>query len=197
MIQFDKEFEKCLFDPRVVDMFVSYQSLSDIQKIDSRIDNKLMKYISCVYDYKSPIVIHNRDSKVRKRLGAEFAGYNEDKDDVETIYGLGEDYILQAVDIFLKDFVHNRTWNLIVCNESLFYEYSKRILEPISPSEKKNDKDIIAAMIAKATLTENMASICDRLDIDYKKLYGEDIIQLSSFATSPYSIAYERSKMRK
>jgi len=196
MIQFDKEFEKCLFDPRVVDMFVSYQSLSDIQKIDSRIDNKLMKYISCVYDYKSPIVIHNRDLKVRKRLGAEFAGYNEDKDDVETIYGLGEDYILQAVDIFLKDFVHNRTWNLIVCNESLFYEYSKRILEPISPSEKKNDKDIIAAMIAKATLTENMASICDRLDIDYKKLYGEDIIQLSSFATSPYSIAYERSKMR-
>ena len=69
MIQFDKEFEKCLFDPRVVDMFVSHQSLSDIQKIDSRIDNKLMKYISCVYDYKSPIVIHNRDLKVRKRLG--------------------------------------------------------------------------------------------------------------------------------
>jgi hypothetical protein len=196
MVQFDKEFGKCLFDPRVVDMFVEYPSLGEFQGIDARVDNRLMKYISCVYDYKSPIVIHNRDSKVRKRVGAQYAGYDESKEDVETLYGLKEDYLLLAVDIFLKNFIHNRTWNLIVCNESLFYEYSKRILEPVGKDEKKGDKDVISAMLSKTTLSENMASICDRLDIDYKKLYGEDIDRMSNFATSPYSIAYERSKLK-
>lgn len=190
----EKEFSKCLFPPTVVDMFVAYPQLEAIRQLSDQIDNKLMKYIVCVYDYRSPIVVNNRDLRIRKQLAAEFAHITEDQ---EALFAGAYDYLMDAIDLFLRKFIHNRIWALICCNENLFYEYSKRVLQPISNVEggkQMSDKDIIAAMASKTTLSENMASISDRLDVDYKKLYGDEVIKFANRATSPEQMAIDRSK---
>lgn len=195
----DKEFSKCLFSPCVVDMFVSYSQLSKIQNISKSIDNKLMKYIVCVYDYRSPIAESNRDLRIRKQVAAEFVGYDLQKDDVKIIFDLSIDYILQAVDTFLKHFIHNRVWYMICCNENIFYEYGQRMFMPVSNKDgdgkSMTEKATTEAMVLKTKLSDDMATIDERLDAAYKRLYGnENMNKFISGATTPESIAFERAK---
>lgn len=172
----ESEFNKCLFNPCVVDMFVQYPQLSKIQSISDKIDNKLMKYIVCVYDYRSPIVTNNRELKIRKQLAAEFVGYNIQKDDLKPIYNIEYDYLLKAIDTFLKLFIHSRTWYMICCNESIFWEYGQRML---------------ASVIAFSVIALPPSSL---FETDYKRLYGDE--QSNKFikgATTPERIAAERN----
>lgn len=192
------EFSKCLFNPFVDDVFKSYPQLGKIKAIDKKIDNKLMKYIICVYDYRSPIVIHNRELKIRKQVAAEFAGYNVLEEDLKYLFNIEEEYVLKAIDTFLKSFIHSRTWYMICCNENIFWEYGQRMLKPVGVMEeeggkKLSEKDLIAAMQAKTKLSEDMSAIDERLDAAYKRLYGnESIDKFISSATTPERIAYER-----
>lgn len=194
----EAEFNKCLFSPCVDDVFKEYPQLNKIKSIDSRIDNKLMKYIICVYDYRSPVVVHNRELKIRKQVAAEFCGYDMQKDKLSIIFNIEEDYILQAIDVFLKSFIHSRVWYMITCNENIFWEYGQRMLKPVGINDedsgkKMSEKDIIAAMQAKTKLSEDMAAIDERLDAAYKRLYGnESLNKFISGATTPERIAYER-----
>lgn len=193
------DFSKCLFNPYTEDLFKSYKQLSLIKEINNNIDNKLMKYIIVLYDYNSPIVIKFRDLKVRKQQAAEFCGYDLYSETTNRIYNLSEDYILEAVDMFLKKFIHNRTWYMICSNESIFWEYGKRMLKPVGGEDeggrKLSEKDLIAAMQAKTKLSEDMAAIDERLDAAYKRLYGdENINRFINKSTTPESIARERSQ---
>lgn len=195
----EKDFNKCIFNPCVVDMFVSYPQLTKILSISDKIDNKLMKYIVCVYDYKSPIVINNRELKVRKQVGAEFAGYDIQKEDLKPIFNIEYDYILKAIDLFLKTFIHSRVWYMICCNENIFYEFGQRMLSPVSKSDENNkpmtEKAITETMALKTKLSDDMATIDERLDAAYKRLYGgEHIDKFLSGATTPERMAAERHK---
>ena len=195
----EKDFNKCLFNPCVGDMFASYSQLNKIQSIDRSIDNRLMKYIACVYDYRSPIAESNRDLRIRKQVAAEFVGYDLQKDDLKSIFDLSIDYILQAVDFFLKHFIHNRTWYMICCNENIFYEYGQRMFTPVSNKDEggkaMTEKATTEAMVLKTKLSDDMATIDERLDAAYKRLYGnESMDKFISGATTPESIAFERAK---
>lgn len=191
-----KEFEKCLFNPCEKDMFVSYPQLKKIQDISPLIDNKLMKYIVCVYDYKSPIVINNRDLKVRKQVAAEFAGYDFLKNDISHIFNISVEYVMKAIDTFLKTFIHSRTWYMICCNENIFYEYGQRMLLPVATKDEggkpMTEKALTETMVLKTKLSDDMASIDERLDAAYKRLYGNEQIDKFIGATTPERIAYER-----
>lgn len=194
----ESEFSKCLFNPCTVDVFVSYPQLGKIRSISENIDNKLMKYIICVYDYRSPIVTNNRELKIRKQLAAEFVGYNVQKDDLKPIYNIEHDYLLKAIDTFLKSFIHSRTWYMICCNESIFWEYGQRMLASVSNKDEggktMTEKAITEAMVLKTKLSEDMDSIDQRLETSYKRLYGDE--QSNKFikgATTPERIAAERS----
>lgn len=194
----ESEFSKCIFNPCVVDMFVEYPQLGKIQSISYKIDNKLMKYIVCVYDYRSPIVTNNRELKIRKQLAAEFVGYDMQKEDVRSIFNIEENYLLQAIDTFLKSFIHSRTWYMICCNESIFWEYGQRMLAAVSNKDEggkaMTGKAVTEAMILKTKLSEDMAAIDERLDAAYKRLYGDE--QSNKFikgATTPERIAAERN----
>lgn len=194
----DSDFSKCLFNPCVDDLFKAYPQLNKIKEINGKIDGKLMKYIICVYDYRSPVVVHNRELKIRKQVAAEFCGYNLQKDNLKSIFNIEEEYILQAIDTFLKLFIHSRVWYMICCNENIFWEYGQRMLKPVGINDeesgkKMSEKDIIAAMQAKTKLSEDMAAIDERLDAAYKRLYGnESMDKFISGATTPERIAYER-----
>lgn len=191
------EFSKCLFNPTVSDVFTSYPQLNKIKALDKKVDNKLMKYIICVYDYRSPIVLHNRELKIRKQVAAEFCGYDFVKEDLKYLFNIEEDYVLQAIDTFLKSFIHSRIWYMICCNENIFWEYGQRMLMPVGnmgeEGKKLSEKDLIAAMQAKTKLSEDMSSIDERLDAAYKRLYGnESLNKFISGATTPERIAAER-----
>lgn len=191
------EFSKCLFNPCVNDMFSSYPQLGKIKDLSKQIDNKLMKYIVCVYDYRSPIVAHNRELKIRKQVAAEFCGYDYPKEDLKYLFNIEEDYVLQAIDMFLKSFIHSRVWYMICCNENIFWEYGQRMLMPVGnmgeEGKKLSEKDLIAAMQAKTKLSEDMAAIDERLDAAYKRLYGnESLNKFISGATTPERVAFER-----
>ena len=193
------DFSRCLFNPFLEDLFKEYKQLSVFKDISKMIDNRLMKYIIVVYDYNSPIVLKYRDLKIRKQQAAEFCGYDIMKDTMDIIFNLEEDYMLKAVDLFLKKFIHNRTWYMICANESIFWEYGQRMLKPVGSEEeggkKLSEKDLIAAMQAKTKLSEDMSAIDERLDSGYKRLYGdENMRRFTNRATTPESIARERQE---
>lgn len=194
----ESDFSKCLFNPFKQDVFIEYPQLNKIKEIDHSIDSRLMRYIICVYDYRSPIVLHNRELKIRKQVAAEFVGYDLQKDNLRVIFNIEEDYVAKAIDTFLKSFIHSRTWYMICCNENIFWEYGQRMLKPVGINDdesgkKMSEKDIISAMQAKTKLSEDMAAIDERLDAAYKRLYGnESMDKFMAGATTPEKIAVER-----
>lgn len=193
----DSDFNKCLFNPCVKEIFIEYPQLNKIKNINSAIDDKLMKYIICTYDYRSPIVVHNRELKIRKQVAAEFVGYDLQKDSLSHIFNIEDDYVLQAIDTFLKSFIHSRVWYMICCNENIFWEYGQRMLSPVSNKDEggkpMTEKAITEAMALKTRLSEDMASIDERLDAAYKRLYGnESMDKFIAGATTPEKIAVER-----
>lgn len=191
------DFDKCLFNPCVEDIFEAYPQLGKIKLISNSVDNRLMKYIISVYDYRSPIVLHNRELKIRKQVAAEFAGYDYVNDNLKPIFNIEHDYILQAIDAFLKSFIHSRIWYMICCNENIFWEYGQRMLSPVANKDDSGkpmtEKAITEAMALKTKLSEDMSSIDERLDASYKRLYGnESLDKFISGATTPERIAFER-----
>lgn len=192
----EKEFSKCLFNPCVDNIYDAYPQLKEIEHLG--VSSKLMKYIIAVYDYKSPIVLNNRELKIRKQLAAEFAGYDLMNDDLVPIFNLEYEAVIKGVDLFLKKFIYNRIWYMICCNENIFYEYGQRMLCPIQREEggkPMSEKDIIAAMQLKTKLSDDMATIDERLDAAYKRLYGgEQVDKFLSGSTTPERMAFERSK---
>lgn len=192
-----EDFSKCLFNPCLEDVFASYPQLEKIKNISPNIDNKFMKYIICVYDYRSPIVIQNRELKIRKQVAAEFCGYDLINDNIKHIFNIDVDYVLQAIDTFLKSFIHSRIWYMICCNENIFWEYGQRMLSPVTNKDDAGkpmtEKAITEAMALKTKLSEDMASIDERLDAAYKRLYGnESLSKFISGGTTPERIANER-----
>jgi len=193
-----EDFKKCLFDPFKSDIFKSYEQLSVIKSVSGEINDKLMKYIIVVYDYNSPIVYKNRDLKTRKQQGAEFAGYDLMNDGaINGIINLEYDYVVDAIDLFLKRFIHNRIWYMISCNESIFWEYGKRMMSPVSAKDdagkSMTEKAVTEAMVLKTKLSEDMQSIDERLDSSYKRLYGdENSNKFLNRATTPEIVAKER-----
>lgn len=197
MMYKESEFNRCLFNPCVKDMFVAYPQLVKIKDVSNKVDNKLMKYIVCVYDYRSPIVAHNRELKIRKQVAAEFCGYDFIKEDLKYLFNIEADYVLLAIDLFLKSFIHSRVWYMICCNENIFWEYGQRMLSPVANKDDAGkpmtEKAITEAMALKTKLSEDMASIDERLDAAYKRLYGnESLDKFISGATTPERIAFER-----
>lgn len=196
-------FKRCLFNPLIPDLFTSYPQLEVIKKIGSLINNKVMMYIICVYDYNSPFVLDYRNLTVRKQEAARFAGYSliEDAAILKTIFELNEEAYLKSVDIFLKEFVRSRLWALISGQESLFWEYNVRVLQPIS-EKGKGDKDVaekemIAAMAAKTTLSNSQSDLISQIETGYQSLYGDDVKRFINRSTTPEQIAIERSQMKK
>lgn len=199
----DIDFKKMLFNPLHEDLFVRYPHLSVIKQISVEINNKVMKYIACVYDYNSPFVRDYRSLLVRKQEAARFVGYSlvEDAAILKIIFELDNEIYLRAVDIFLKDFVKNRLWALISGQETLFWEFNVRVLQPISGIGKDGkeigEKDTIAAMAAKTALSNNQIDLISQIETGYQSLYGDDVKRFTNRSTSPEQIASERANIKK
>jgi len=165
-----KEFDKCLFNPMVDDLFEEYPDLKAINQ-----NEKLVRYICAVYDPKSPLVTNHRDLVQRKQNGAVVAGYDIVKDlkDLEQVFNMKDPVARQAIVRFLTEFIFPREWFLICANEQTFYEYGERMMRPID--DQTDDKNEMQAVSIKTKLSQDMADILVRIENGYKRLFGDEV----------------------
>lgn len=195
----ETDFSKCLFNPLTDGLFTTYPQLGKIKEVWPAITEKTMKYIICVYDYRSPIVTQNREIKIRKQVAAELSGYDIINDDIKWLFNIESDFLLKSIDTFLKTFIHSRVWYMICCNEHIFYEYGQRMLKIVDNKDDSGkpmtEKAVTEAMVLKTKLSDDMATIDERLDTAYKRLYGDEKAdKFINSATTPERIASERKQ---
>lgn len=199
----EADFKRTLFNPLHEDMFARYPQLSMIKGISPEINNRVMKYIACVYDYQSPFVRDYRNLVVRKQEAARFAGYSlvEDAAILKIMFELDNEIYLKAVDVFLKEFIRSRLWALISGQETLFWEFNIRVMQPISEKGKDekaiSEKEMIAAMAAKTSLSSSQIDLISQIETGYQSLYGDDVKKFTNRSTSPEQVASERANIKK
>lgn len=172
-----KHFGNCLFNPMEKDLFGTYPELKKLTN-----NEKMMRYIIAMYDPKSPIVSQNRDPVMRKRIAAEFAGYDmvQDRSKLEEIYNLKTEYVRTIIVRFMTEFAYPREWFMLQANEATYFEYGARMMEPITKDDNTKEKDELAAINIKSKLSEDMEKLNERIEKGYKKLFGDDSATLTA-----------------
>src|ERR1017187_9849040 len=124
-----ESFKDCLFNPLHKDVLKKYPVLSEVST-----NERLLKYILCLYDPKSPLIRDYRNNVAnRKREAARLAGYDLSKDVkfLEDLYSFQNKIAASSAIVFLRDHIHNMLWTMIVSHEQTFYEYNERLLKPV------------------------------------------------------------------
>lgn len=175
----EKHFLSCPFNPLDKSLFVTYPKLKgliygrDAKTIDEW--EKLMRYIIALYDPGSPLIKDNNDLTVRKQAAAEVAGFDIvlENDYLLKIYTCDDDDFTEVTVLYLKLYGNSRLWTMIQANLQTFWEYSLRLMTPISRAEK--DKDLVSAVSMKSKMSEDLETINDRIERCLKKFYNGDI----------------------
>jgi hypothetical protein len=140
--------------------------------------NKIVRYIIFGYDIDSLCVKSNlHDLKKRKEDAAERAGFKRSRsgvfeDYVHEIMDMNNKEVNQMICCYLRYFVHNNAWKLIVVNEQMMSEYISLMLEPVV--SHKDDKKRLEAANIKAKLREECKAIASDIKMLYKDLYGDN-----------------------
>lgn len=166
------DFEGCKYNPLSKDFKTKYKELFNIVPGSFIGDkDKLLKYICLMYDPKSPLIQDSASIETRQRIAAQYAGYDLSEDKMDSIFSLEDYSIIETIDKFLKEHIHERLWYMICVNEQTFYEYGKRLFKPTNWDEATKELNAISI---KSKLSEDMASINQRIESDYRLLYMED-----------------------
>lgn len=165
-------FDNCKYNPLIKDFKTKYKELFKMVP-DSFVGDseKLLRYVCLMYDPKSPLIQDSASIEMRQRSAAQYAGYDL-AENLESIFELSDLDIIDVIDTFLKVHIHERLWYMICVNERTFYEYGKRSFMPIKWDEGTKEQ---AAISIKTKLSEDMASINERIESDYRILYLDDI----------------------
>jgi len=171
----EKNFNGCAFNPLTKEkMIVTYPRLSEIILPEWQVPelDALLRYIICVYDPKSILVTTERDLNYRKGLAAELAGLDMNDDVFMTsIYTCTHDFLAELIVRFLMRFVKSKEWAAIVIVENCFWESAKKLMEPISG---KNSKEELEAVQKKSAIKDELDKGILRLEKYYKSFFGED-----------------------
>ena len=171
----EKDFSGCKHNPLVKDFRAKYAELFNIVPISYEGDKeKLLKYICLMYDPKSPLIPDTASIDTRKRIAAQYAGYKLDEVALAPIFDLSSKIVVDVIDIFLKEHINERLAYMIFGNEQTFFEYGKRLLQPVKWDDDAKEKDLLSAITIKTKLSEDMAAINTRIESDYRKLYQDD-----------------------
>lgn len=136
---------------------------------------KLVKYVCLMYDPASPLIRDTSSMEQRKKMAVMYAGYDMSNTAViESLFELTDDTVVNVIDYFMKHEIKERLWYLIQGNEQTFYEYGKRLLQPVKWDTDAKEKDLLSAIAIKTKLSEDMTAILERLENDYRKLYADD-----------------------
>lgn len=170
-----KSFDKCLFNPLEKDLLVKYPELKALVP-DCDNGQKLLNYILFLYDPKSPIIKDNRNIKTRKQEAARLAGFDLEKDTdfLDGVYSFKNKSLMAKVVTYLKEYIHNRTWAMIVSHEQTFFEYNERLMKPVDDDETVKEKDVMATIVLKSKLIQDLKDIHSVLKEYYKEIFEDD-----------------------
>ena len=182
-----ESFKDCLFNPLHKDVLKKYPVLSEVST-----NERLLKYILCLYDPKSPLIRDYRNNVAnRKREAARLAGYDLSKDVkfLEDLYSFQNKIAASSAIIFLRDHIHNMLWTMIVSHEQTFYEYNERLLKPVEDalsytsinkegreeetSVDVKEKDIMSTVSMKSKLIDDCKKIYNLLTEYYEKMFED------------------------
>jgi hypothetical protein len=167
-------FNPCMFNPLVSEkMLQAYPRLSEIiapeWAADANIDS-ILRYVSMMYDPKSPLVTVERDLNYRKQVAAEMAGIT-DEELLTTIFTFTHQYLVELVVKFLIRFVKSKEFTAIIVVESCFWESTKKLLEPI---DGETSKAQLEAVQKKAAIKDELDKDIARLEKYYAAFFGDD-----------------------
>lgn len=186
-MEYKKEnFEQCLFNPfdKKILSIPRLKELSD--------DEKLLKYIICLYDPKSPLFKEFPDLKARKEQAALIAGYDfaTDEKRLEELFSFQSPEIEKKfdhegveiipddkktdVDIVMEflQIVRSREWGTICAIEQTIWEFNQTLLTPIDI--RGRDKDLVSAVNMKSQIVTSLIKLNEELDTLIMKFYGSD-----------------------
>jgi len=136
--------------------------------------DRILHYMLLAYHPNSPMIEKYTSVTQRKEKSAEYAGFRvtspRDQRLKEILFDHSDESFLNILHNFLI-FVNNRTWSLIVSNETTFQEYQLKLITPL---EMGVEKDVLNAATIKSKLMDEMHKIDERLDTYYHKLYMGD-----------------------
>jgi len=182
----EKDFSGCKYNPLTKDFAKKYSAVMECVSPEYEGDKEmLMRYVCLMYDYRSPLIRDTANVSTRQRIAAQYAGFKLNENELEQIFELTNPFVVTAVDIFLKNHIQERLAYMIFANEQTFYEYGKRLLQPVSSD--KGEKDLLSAIAIKTKLSEDMAAISLRIDNDYKRLYMDDSVLQKAVAANSFT----------
>lgn len=181
----EDHFSACMFNPLIpTNMLKTYPRLGEIVDHDWFRDTEtdkgvsedemdaIVRYMVLVYDPKSRLVTDERDLNYRKGTAANMAGMNEFGEQfTEQIYTFTHRFFTELAVRFLMRFVKSKEWTAIVVVEACFWESTKKLLEPISGD---NSKQELEAVQKKSVIKDEIDKDILRLEKYYKDFFGED-----------------------
>lgn len=170
-----ESFKNCLFNPLVKDLTGKYPALIPLLPQGEN-GEKILKYILFLYDPKSPLIKDSRNIKTRKQEAARLAGFDlqKDTDFLDRLYSFKNKEAAAKTVLFLKEFIHNRTWSMIVSHEQTFYEYNERLMKPVEDDKETKEKDIMSTIVLKSKLVQDLKDIHSTLKEYYKEMFDDD-----------------------
>jgi len=171
----EKEFSGCIFNPLVsADMLVKYPRLNEIilpEWKDENLDS-IIRFIICVYDPKSPLFLSERDLNYRKGVAANLCKFDTNNEELlNSIYTCSHEYFVELTMRFLIRFIKSKEFAAIVIVENCFWESAKKLMEPITG---KNSKEELEAVQKKSAIKDELDKDILRLDKYYKSFFGDD-----------------------
>jgi hypothetical protein len=163
----EKDFSNCTFNPlNKLPMLEAYPQLKHLAmshrvKPDAHHD-KIFRYIAALYDSGSPLILQLKELENRKYAAAEVAGFDikADEDFLSELFDFRDEMSAVLTMEFLKRFVHNRVWAMIVSSEAAFWNATKELMNPDS------ELDVMKTIAAQDKTHE-------RLNEYYKQFYAD------------------------
>lgn len=195
-----KDFAACKYNPLEEGFSIIYSDLMKCIPSEYEGDGeKLLKYVCLMYDPNSKLIRDTSSMEQRKRMAAQYAGYDlteAGKEVIEKIFELTDEAVVTVIDYFLKFEIKERLWYLIQGNEQTFHEYGKRLLMPITWDDKSKERDLLSATALKTKLSQDMTDILARLESDYQKFYAYDEDLLKVVAKKKFSPENQASRIK-
>lgn len=180
-------FDKCSFNPMIEgNMLQAYPMLAEIvvREWTAKAEfNSLLKYVVFMYDPKSPLFANEKDLNHRKGVAAELAGF--DMDDTALlmgIYSCTHPYIVELTVRYLIRFAKSMEYTAIVVVENCFWESTRKLMEPISGD---NSKQELEAVQKKSAIKDELDKDIARLEKYKKAFFGEDEVMVSEAKSRP------------
>lgn len=181
----DKDFKRCLFnplgksklatEPRLQALFpLMDEDNEDAVVFTAEVPReKLLKYILCMYDPESPL-LKEPSLEIRKIQAAQIAGYDleGDSDWLEKEVFSCKNAVVITVLVRYLMLRKSREFAGIMADEQTYWEFVKRLMEPIGKADKERDE--IASLDIKTKLSEAKEVLNQRLTNNWKKFFNDD-----------------------